>query len=210
MKDGNDTPLRSELADIPSSMDADRHVVNWRLVCALNDSDWQQASDLVRMMGEEDDGAFAYANATVPAGCYSILISRLRGDRPDFNSAFAHTRSQLNRKVQKSQGNPRLLSQLAVVDALLGKKHDAITVAERTIEMLPISSDAVHGPLVLLNLAVIYTWTDEFDLSFEILNTLAKAPGGLYFGQLKRDSYWEPLPKDPRFDKLLAELAPKD
>jgi serine/threonine protein kinase/Tfp pilus assembly protein PilF len=210
MKDGDDTPLRSELADIPSSMDADRHVLNWRLVCALNNCDWQQASDLVTMMGEEDDGAFAYANATVPAGCYSVLISRLRGDRPDVNSAFAHTRSHLNRKVQRSQGNPRLLSQLAVVDALLGKKHDAIAVAERTIEMLPISSDAVHGPLVLLNLAVVYTWTEELNLSFEILNTLAKTPGGLYFGQLKRDPYWEPLRKDPRYNELLAELAPKN
>ena len=112
--------------------------------------------------------------------------------------------------MQRSQGNPRLLSQLAVVDALLGKKHDAIAVAERTIEMLPISSDAVHGPLVLLNLAVVYTWTEELNLSFEILNTLAKTPGGLYFGQLKRDPYWEPLRKDPRYNELLAELAPKN
>lgn len=29
-------------------------------------------------------------------------------------------------------------------------------------------------------------------------------------GQLKRDPYWDPLRNDPRFDKLLAELAPKD
>ena len=166
MKNGDDSALRSELADIPSSIGADRHVLNWRLVCAMNDCDWPQAMDLVTMMGEEDDGAFAYANATVPAGCYSILISRLRGARTHVDSAFAHTRSQLNRKVQRSQGNPRLLSQLAVVDALLGKKHDAIAVAERTIEMLPISTDAIHGPLVLLNLAVVYTWTDELDLGF--------------------------------------------
>jgi hypothetical protein len=27
---------------------------------------------------------------------------------------------------------------------------------------------------------------------------------------LKLDPYWEPLRKDPRFEKLLAELAPKD
>jgi hypothetical protein len=35
-------------------------------------------------------------------------------------------------------------------------------------------------------------------------------PLGLHYGLLKREPYWEPLRKDPRYDKLLAELAPRD
>jgi hypothetical protein len=35
-------------------------------------------------------------------------------------------------------------------------------------------------------------------------------PGGISYGELKLDPAWDPLRKDPRFDKLLAELAPKD
>jgi hypothetical protein len=31
-----------------------------------------------------------------------------------------------------------------------------------------------------------------------------------YYGVLKLDPDWDPLRKDPRFDKLLAELAPHD
>jgi hypothetical protein len=63
---------------------------------------------------------------------------------------------------------------------------------------------------MMTNLAVVYAWTDDFDLAFETLAPLTRAPAGVDYGQLKLDPYWDPLRKDPRFDKLLAELAPKD
>src|SRR5260221_1674989 len=82
--------------------------------------------------------------------------------------------------------------------------------AERAVEMLPISKDALEGPGIVMNLAVVYAWTDEFDRAFETLSPLTKTPFGIFYGQLKRDPYWDPLRKDPRFEKLLAELAPRD
>jgi hypothetical protein len=191
----------------------DRDVINWRLVCALDDRNWQQSAELVeKMKGGEDDGYFAYSGVTVPAGCYSILIARVRGEQPDTNPGFTETREQLNQKVQTSEGdgNAKLRSQLAVVDALLGKQQNAITEGNRAVEMLPISKDAVDGPLVLLNLAVVYAWTDEHGLAFQTLDSLIKTPSGIYYGYLKLDPYWDPLRKDSRFDKLLAELAPRN
>jgi hypothetical protein len=97
-----------------------------------------------------------------------------------------------------------------VVDALLNHKETAIAEAKRAVELLPISKDALGGPQIQLNLAVVYAWTNELDLAFETLSPLTKIPNGIYYGQLKRDPYWEPLRQDPRFDKLLAELAPRD
>jgi hypothetical protein len=99
---------------------------------------------------------------------------------------------------------------LAVVDALLNSEEAAISEAKRAVELLPISKDAVDGPLMVVNLAVVYAWTNESDLAFETLDSLAKTPHGIYYGQLKLDPYWDPLRKDPRFEKLLAELAPKE
>jgi hypothetical protein len=97
-----------------------------------------------------------------------------------------------------------------VVDALLNHKETAIAEAKRAVELLPISKDALGGLQIQLNLAVVYAWTNELDLAFETLSPLTKIPNGIYHGQLKRDPYWEPLRQDPRFDKLLAELAPRD
>jgi len=48
------------------------------------------------------------------------------------------------------------------------------------------------------------------DLAFEKLTTSVRTPAGVHYGELKLDPSWDPLRKDPRFDKLLAELAPKD
>ena len=155
-------------------------------------------------------GLFAYAFIPVPVGCYSILLARLQGEQAGVNSGFAETREQLYQKVLKSHGNAQLLSQLVVVDALLNNKEAAITEAKRAIEILPISKDAVDGPSIVVNSAVVYAWTNEAHLAFETLYPLTRTPCAIFYGQLKRDSYWDPLRKDPRYDKLLAELAPKD
>ena len=138
------------------------------------------------------------------------MLARLQSEQTGANPTFAETRDQLNQRVQKQPENAKLLSQLAVIDALLGKNELAIAEAKRAVELLPISKDAVDGPYPELNLAAVYAWTNELDLAFETLTSLSKVPNGLYYGPLKREPYWEPLRHDPRYEKLLAELAPRD
>jgi hypothetical protein len=61
-----------------------------------------------------------------------------------------------------------------------------------------------------MNLAIVYAWTDESDQAFQLLDTMAKTPYGLFFNDLKLSHYFDPLRKDPRYNKLLAELTPDD
>jgi len=58
-------------------------------------------------------------------------------------------------------------------------------------------------------LALIYAWTGEKDLAFEQLAVAAKLPGYLSYGELRLHPYWDPLRGDPRFEKIVASLAPK-
>jgi TolB-like protein len=210
-KTGDDTAVRSAIVALPASMTGDRGVLSLRLKFALVDRDGPQTQELIeRMNGGEDEGWFAYGDNPVPVGCYSIMLARLQGEQPGTNASFAETREQLNQKVQKAPGNAQMLSQLAVVDALLNNKEVAISEAKRATEMLPIAKDAVAGPTIEINLAVVYAWTNELGLAFEKLSSLTKVPNGIFYGQLKRDPYWEPLRRDPRYEKVLSELAPRD
>jgi tetratricopeptide (TPR) repeat protein len=208
---GDAAPVRSALAAVPPSMDDDIGVLCWRLRFALYDCDWQRAKEIIdKTNGEEDDGNFVGGNMPVPVACYSILISRLQGEQPRANSSFAGTREQLNQKVQQSPENALLLSKLGVVDALLNDKESAISEAKRAVEMLPISKDAVDGPSMVYNLAMVYAWTNEQDLAFQGLGPMTKIPNGIYYGDLTFDQDFYPLRKDARFEKLLAELAPHE
>lgn len=209
-KRGDVTPLRSAIAAIPDSM-TDDDVLCWGLKLSLCDHDWRRAGQLIeKVKDREDPGYFAWGDISVPTGCYSILLARLQGKQPDENPSFFQTRAKLNQKVQRSPEDASLLSQLAVVDALLNDKEAAIAEAKRAVEILPVSKDAVSGPGVLINLAVVYAWTDEVNLAFQTLGSLTKMPAGISYGDLKLEPYFDPLRNDPRFDKLLVELVPRD
>jgi len=207
LETGDDTKLQAILGDPQTSALPDRVVMSTRLVLALYNRDWSQAAKLVDQLGKnggEDNGTFGYAPIPVPAGCYSILLARLQGQEP--SPALSVTRDELNKKVQSSS-SAYLLSALALVDALLDRKEDSLREAENAVAM--IGKDAMDGPSVLANSAVVHTWTGATDKAFAELDVLTKIPCGLYYGQLKLDPLWDPLRKDPRFDKLLGELAPK-
>jgi hypothetical protein len=204
---GNDEAFWSTITELPFSMADDHGVLNMRLNFALLDRDWSQAKELLeKMKGGEDEGYFAYGSSIVPIGCYSILLARLQGE----NAAapkFSEVRKQLNYKVRKTPEDAGLLSDLAVVDALLNDKKAAVAEADDAVKMLPISQDAVIGPGVLTNLAVVYAWTNELDQAFDTLDSLTKAPlTVLSYGELKRGLYWEPLRRDSRYEKVLAKM----
>jgi hypothetical protein len=203
---------RSALAAIPKSMADDTSVLFYRLYLALADRDWPEAKGLIEKMKErEDEVPFSFIEGLrVPVECFSILLSRLQGEQFNANPTFIETRQRLNEKVLKLPENAKVLSQLAVVDALLNNKEAAISEGKAAVEMIPIFKDAVDGRLLLANLAVIYAWTGELDLAFATLEPLKKTPTLIGYGNFKCDSLWTPLRKDPRFDKLLAELAPHD
>jgi Flp pilus assembly protein TadD len=151
-----------------------------------------------------------YSEGNVPRGCLAIWLARLQGDISATEPQFAVARDQLNRKVEKNPKEPGLLSQLGVIDAASGRKQEAIQEAKRATEMLPISKNAEIGPDLVTNLAIVYTWTNEPELAFQELTVSVNAPRGILYGELKLDPAFDSLRKDPRFDKLLAELAPKD
>jgi hypothetical protein len=95
-------------------------------------------------------------------------------------------------------------------DAALGRTEEALQEGRRAVELLPVTQDSVNGAHMMEFFAVICAWTGNKDLACQQLVLATQIPGDLSYGQLCLNPYWDPLRGDPRFDKIVASLAPKE
>ena len=89
---------------------------------------------------------------------------------------------------------------LAWVYAGLGEKEKALEQARRAIA--DYSTDALSKPFAETALAMVQAQTGDIDSAIAALPHLLEAPNGLTVGNLRIDPVWDPLRKDPRFEKL--------
>ena len=200
---------RASLENLPPLIQEDVTFASLRIHAAALARDWTAAKEIIRQSSKAEFYLFD-ETGLVPRKCLEIWLAALQGERPTMEAEFGSAYDQLKRKVEADPGNSLLLSALSLIDAALGRKPEAIQEATHAVEMLPISEDAFDGPMLVWNLAIVYAWTDELDLAFEKLAISVTTPAGVHYGELKLDPAWDPLRKDPRFDKLLAQLAPHD
>ena len=78
------------------------------------------------------------------------------------------------------------------------------------MDMLPNIKNSMTEANVKRCFALICAWVGERDLALEQLKAIAKAPLGPSYGDLRLSPMWDPLRGDPRFEKIVASLAPKD
>jgi hypothetical protein len=68
------------------------------------------------------------------------------------------------------------------------------------------------APDVLQYFAITAAWAGEKELALQQLETVLRAPAAslmLSYGALKLFPVWDPLRGDPRFEQIVASLAPK-
>jgi hypothetical protein len=96
---------------------------------------------------------------------------------------------------------------LGQIYAGLDRKGDAIHEGKRAVELTPESKDAMDSPQMILALAQIYTMVGDLDSAIPLLKYSLTTPGGITVPLLKLDPAWDPLRKDPRFEKIVASFA---
>ena len=145
----------------------------------------------------------------LPRAYFEGVAARARGDATVASAAFTAARAEVEKTTREQPDYAQGLAALGLIDAGLGRKDDAIQEGRRAVELVPVSKDVIDGADLILNLALIYTWIGEKDLALEQLAEAAQLPSNLNYGWLRLHPDWDPLRGDPRFEQIVASLAPK-
>jgi tetratricopeptide (TPR) repeat protein len=138
------------------------------------------------------------------------VMARMTNDEHNAQLAFTAARAKHEKTVQAQPDYGPAWCELGVIDAALGRKEEALREGRRAVELLPVEKDSVNGAHMIHYLAMIAAWVGEKDLAFEQLALSARTPNGVTYGELKLMPFWDPLRGDPRFEKIVASLAPKE
>jgi serine/threonine-protein kinase len=194
-----DSIRASDPAALPSIADT------W-LTCALVERDAAAAKDALVALGETpfNDDVVQLTRLFVQG-----VIARMTNDDAEARAAFTAARVQQEKMVEAQPNYGPALCVLGLIDAALGRKEEALREGRRAVELLPAEKDAINGPHMVEYLAMIAAWVGDKDLACEQLANAVRRPSDFGYGELKLLPFWDPLRGDPRFEKILASLAPK-
>jgi serine/threonine-protein kinase len=141
------------------------------------------------------------------AGSWAISLSDsslFAGDSVGARSYADKARGAMEQQLKDTPDDYQRHALLGLALARLGRKDDAIREGLRAVELMPISRDSNQGAYVQHQLARIYITVGEPEKALDQLEPLLKMPYFLTPAWLKIDPNFDPLRKNPRFQKLVA------
>jgi tetratricopeptide (TPR) repeat protein len=132
----------------------------------------------------------------------------LFGNKELAQTSLTAARAIFERMTREQPDYAQGWSYLGLTDAMLDRCDEAIQEGKRACEILPFTKDSWVGPAWITYLAAIYTWCGDKDAALEQLEKSVKLPTGITYGELKKSPDWDALRGDPRFEKIVASLAP--
>ena len=187
---------------------ATQSIANYWLFCALAERDTAGAKAALIASGENPI-TLANENVVFSRSFVEGVIARMANDDAKARSAFTTAQLEQQKIVQAEPNYGPALCVLGLINAGLGQKEEALRTGRRAVELLPVKKDAVGGAEIVKYLAVIATLVNDKDLACEQLAIVTNQPSSISYGQLKLLPFWDPLRGNPRFEKIVASLAPK-
>jgi serine/threonine-protein kinase len=183
---------------------------NW-FFCALAERDPAAAERA--LVALRDNPCWTEGAITLSRSFGEGLLACMTKDEARARTAFEAARAQQEKIVQAQPDYGSALCVLGLIDAALGRKELALDEGRRAIALTPLEKDVNDGSRVLQYFAITAAWTGDKELALQQLEAGLRAPNAslmLSYGALKLFPVWDPLRGDPRFEKIVASLAPKE
>ena len=206
-------PLRAAFAEQIAAQridDADRASAE------MNIAIWSKDSDAITRFLATEHAEVTFNGVGYPDAWFAALAARMREDNAGALAAFNAARPAMEKRVVSAPAEGVPLSILAIIDAGLGRKEQAIQEAKRACELSTFKTQNFDATTVRCHLAVVYAWTGETDLALAELGKLVERPAASHvvcqptYGDFRLNPLWDPLRNDPRFAALVQKLAPAD
>ncbi len=140
-------------------------------------------------------------------GWWNLAMAMGYERRGDEGKVRAHAEAATKEFEQQVRAAPDVSTPhtlLGLALAYLGRRDDAVREGLRGVALTPATKDATWAPICESLLMRIYILVGAQDRALEGLERLLKVPGYLSPGWLQIDPNFDPLRKNPRFQKLVS------
>ncbi len=161
--------------------------------------------DLIWVLDEEQQALLLRLTPSAfddDKGDWGISLAQahaLKGDTANVRTYAEEARKAYEEHLRAVPKSAQLHASLGLALAYLGRKQDAVREGQRAVALMPVATGAFKR-----NLARIYILVNEPEKALDQLEPLLKIPHTLSPGWLKIDPNFDPLRKNPRFQKLVA------
>jgi tetratricopeptide (TPR) repeat protein len=134
------------------------------------------------------------------------FIHLYRGDKASAEQPFTAARSELEGLRTSNAENADFYRNESFILAGLGQHAEAVDAARKATTLSKEDN-------FIFYLAQIYAYLGDADLAFETMQKLIDKPTGggqMCAAELRRNPIWDPIRKDPRFEKAIASLVAKE
>ncbi len=197
--EGNLVGARAVLKAVPKdvgSIELVAYIANVNdLVWVLDEQQRETLLQLTPSAFDDDRGTWAR--------CLSQAYA-LKRDAGNVRAYAEEARQAFEEQLRATPDNAQRHVALGLALAYLGRKEEAIREGERGVALDPVVKDGVRGPYYQHELIRIYMLVGELEKALDKLEPLLKIPYYLSPGWLAIDPNFDPLRKNPRFQKLVA------
>ncbi|HVT38391.1 MAG TPA: protein kinase [Gemmatimonadaceae bacterium] len=131
-----------------------------------------------------------------------VALALALGDRAGAGRYAESAWSILGRQVAANPSEPLWQAQLGLAQLQRGKFAEAISAAQRAVQLLPPSRDQVDGPLFEGVLAQVHAGAGNADSALAHLESLARIPSFWSGAAMRSAPAFATLRSDPRFQRL--------